>query len=149
MIWVIATLGYFLSGVSFDFAPSLSDGVLALSPLVAADRDALGNAASDPGIWAGHPSKDRWKPEVFSGYFDFLLSKGGTLVAREVAGGDVIGCSRYYVSADAPDDIGIGFTFLVRTHWGGAMNLRMKTLMLNHAFQTFEHVWFHIAGLIT
>ncbi|MEL7115364.1 MAG: GNAT family N-acetyltransferase [Pseudomonadota bacterium] len=130
---------------AFDAAHRLEDDLVRLTPLAPADRVALAEAASDPLIWEQHPAKDRYKPEVFDRYFDFLLDGGGTLVAREKSSGAVIGCSRYYVGPDAPEDIGIGFTFLIRRHWGGPMNWRMKTLMLDHAFQTFDRVWFHVA----
>lgn len=127
-----------------DLQPVLSDGILSLRPLQAGDRAALQAAASDPEIWAGHPVKDRYKSEVFAPYFDQLLGSGGTLVVCETDGGKIVGCSRYYVSEDAPQDIGIGFTFLVRAHWGGASNWRIKRMMLDHAFASHERVWFHI-----
>jgi len=132
--------------MSFDFAPSLADDVMALTPLGAGDYEGLFRAASDPGIWEQHPQVDRYKEDVFRPYFDFLLQSGGTLVARDQAAGDVIGCSRFYESDDAPGDICIGFTFLTRAHWGGLSNGRMKALMLAHAFKRFDAVWFHIGA---
>jgi RimJ/RimL family protein N-acetyltransferase len=57
----------------------------------------------------------------------------------------IIGCSRYYVSPNQPDSISIGFTFLHHRYWGGATNSELKRLMLNHAFECFAEVWFHIA----
>lgn len=130
--------------MTFDFAPSLADGALSLEPLVESDRAGLTEAASDPLIWAGHPSKGRWRSDVFAGYFGFLLKRGGALTIREQESGSIIGCSRYYPVPDAPDDVGIGFTFLIRRHWGGKTNLRLKTLMLDHAFRFVPRVWFHI-----
>ena len=132
--------------MSFDLQPDLRDDVLSLRALTSQDHDALYAAASDPDIWAVHPSQDRWKPEVFRPYFDFLRKEGGTLVARQISDERVIGCSRFYESDDAPGDICIGYTFLVRDHWGGAMNRRMKSLMLSHAFASFKAVWFHIGA---
>ena len=48
------------------------------------------------------------------------------------------------MSPDVPDQISIGFTFIDCAHWGGSVNRELKTLMLDHAFKTFDEVWFHI-----
>ena len=123
---------------------ALRSGNIDLRPMGAGDLPALSAAASDPGIWTGHPVTNRYKPAVFGAYFESLQTAGGTLVARD-ASGAVIGMSRYYASSDAPDGIGIGFTFLIRAHWGGTTNFEMKRLMLNHLFQAVPEAWFHIA----
>ncbi|MEL7542260.1 MAG: GNAT family N-acetyltransferase [Pseudomonadota bacterium] len=129
----------------FDDQPVLESASVHLSPLRADDTPALSDAAADPEIWAGHPAKDRWKPEIFAPYAKFLLENGGTLVVRQRAGdAEIIGCSRYYSAPDAPDDISIGFTFLRTGFWGGTMNRAMKTLMFNHAFTARDTVWLHI-----
>jgi N-acetyltransferase len=41
-------------------------------------------------------------------------------------------------------EIEIGWTFLARSHWGGAVNGEMKQLMLRHAFQYVDNVIFVI-----
>ncbi len=41
--------------------------------------------------------------------------------------------------------IEIGYTFLARSHWGGAYNLEMKELMLRHAFGFVDRVVFTVA----
>ena len=125
--------------------PDLLDGpTFQLRPLTEADLPDLQRAASDPGIWAGHPSRDRHKPEVFADYGRFLLHSGGTLVVRDRALDRIVGCSRFYVAEDAPQDVAIGFTFLARAYWGGPGNHEIKTLMLTHAFAHVDRVWFHI-----
>ncbi len=128
----------------FDLAPHLAGATLALRPLGPADREALRMAASDPATWAGHPAKERWRPEVFDPYFDFLLAAGGTLAVVDRASGRIIGTSRYYTPPDRPDGIAIGFTFLDRAFWGGRTNFELKRLMLGHAFASYPEVWFHI-----
>ena len=130
-------------GERFDDQLVLVGARFVLRPLEAGDRAGLTRAASDPAIWEQHPANGRWRPEVFAPYFDFLLASGGTLAIEDADG--IVGCSRYYPVPHAPDDIGIGFTFLTRAHWGGAANREVKTLMLDHAFGHFERVWFHIA----
>ncbi len=106
---------------------------------------ALGAAAADPLIWAGHPATDRWRPEVFGPYFDTILAGGGGLLIAARKGGRVLGMSRFYIDEEAPDDIAIGFTFLIRQCWGGPANFAVKSLMLDHAFAQPARVWFHIA----
>ncbi len=130
--------------MGFDFQPELAGETLALRPLAAGDFDGLYAAASDPAVWAGHPVKDRHRREVFEPYFAFLLASGGTLVVADRSTDAIIGCSRYYVTVDAPDAVAIGFTFLDTAHWGGATNGELKRLMLEHAFRFVPEVWFHI-----
>lgn len=131
--------------MTFDDQPKLDGDRLRLRGLREGDREALFHAASDPETWAGHPAKDRYQRAVFDPYFDMLLRSGGTLIVFDKATDQAIGCSRYYVGPDAPDDIAIGFTFLNPRYWGGTVNFCMKQLMLDHAFKHFDRVWFHIA----
>jgi RimJ/RimL family protein N-acetyltransferase len=83
---------------------------------------------------------------VFTPSFAQLLASGGTLVIRDRGTDEVAGCSRYYPAPEEDASISIGYTFLVRRHWGGRTNGEIKALMLAHAFETTEvpHVWFHI-----
>lgn len=127
----------------FELIP-LHSAHLSLRAITQADRAALSEAASDPELRAGHPVKDRYLPKVFGPYLDGLLAAGGTLIAEDPKG-QAIGMSRYYATSDAPRGICIGFTFLVRSHWGGATNFEMKRLMLDHLFGTVDEAWFHIA----
>lgn len=111
-----------------------------------ADFEVLHRAASSPETWAGHPANNRYERTVFEPYFEFLLKNGGTLVVEDAGTGTVIGCSRYYSAPDRPESLSIGFTFLDHRYWGGTTNFEMKRLMLGHAFETFNEVWFHIAS---
>lgn len=126
----------------FDRQPTLTDDTYTLRPLREDDRPALRMAASDPLIWAGHPVKDRYKPEVFNALFDSLLAfEGALLISRGEA---VIGTSTYYTGSTQPGTIAIGYTFLTRAYWGGTANLAVKTLMLDYAFTYYDSVWLHI-----
>lgn len=129
----------------FDAQRTLISDALVLRPLTGDDREGLYAAAGDPLIWAGHPATTRHLRAVFDPYFDNLLVWGGTLALTERHSGRIIGCSRFYAAPDQPEDISIGFTFLVRDHWGGPTNFAVKRLMLDHAFGSFDRVWFHIA----
>lgn len=127
-----------------DLQPFLTDGTLELRPTRVEDREALFEAASDPSIWAVHPAHDRWQEPVFRRYFDEALGSGGSLTIREQESGRVIGASRFSTAFAGPGEVEIGWTFLVRDHWGGATNLRLKQLMLDHAFRWFDPVIFAI-----
>ena len=56
----------------------------------------------------------------------------------------MIGCSRYYEWNPDQREVAIGYTFLIRSHWGGATNRELKRLMLDHAFKWADVVWFHV-----
>jgi RimJ/RimL family protein N-acetyltransferase len=128
----------------FDAQPSLANDTLRLRPLRREDLEDLFAAAGRPQVWAGHPAKDRYKRDVFEGYFDFLLETASALAVIDPHTSKIIGSSSYYVAPDRPDGISIGFTFLNDEYWGGATNFELKRLMLDHAFKTFPEVWFHI-----
>ncbi len=136
--------------MAFNAQPRLSNRVLTLRPLAEADFEGLYLAASSPETWAGHPKQDRWQRAVFEPYFDFLLKTETTLVVLDTSTGEahearIIGCSRYYPAPNIEDSVSIGFTFLDHLYWGGVWNRAMKALMLEHAFETFDEVWLHIA----
>ena len=128
----------------FDLQPTLAGSLVTLRPLRADDFDALFAAASDPLIWAQHPASDRYQREVFRRYFDEGLSSGGALVAIDSSDGRIIGSSRFHGYDDTQREIEIGWTFLVRSHWGGKHNGEMKQLMLRHAFRFVDRVVFLI-----
>jgi RimJ/RimL family protein N-acetyltransferase len=128
--------------MAFELQPTLKGKLLDLRPLVPDDFDALYAVASDPLIWEQHPSNDRYQEAVFKDFFSYALESGGALVAVDLKDGQVIGSSRYNGYDEAKSEIEIGWTFLARTHWGGAYNRDMKRLMLRHAFQFVNRVVF-------
>ena len=128
----------------FDFQPILQGRLLELRPLRAGDFQALYAVASDPLIWEQHPVKDRYKEEVFKEFFREALDSGGALVAIDSKDGRIIGSSRFHGYDEGKSEIEIGWTFLARSHWGGAYNREMKQLMLRHAFRFVERVIFLI-----
>ena len=58
--------------------------------------------------------------------------------------GRVMGSSRFHRYDAEKSEIEIGWTFLARSHWGGAYNGEMKQLMLRHAFKFVKSVVFVI-----
>lgn len=128
----------------FDLQPFLKGQLLELRPLQPGDFHQLYAVASDPLIWEQHPAKDRFKEDVFQTFFREALESGGALIAIDSKNGQVIGSSRFHGYHQHKSQIEIGWTFLARSHWGGAYNREMKQLMLQHAFQFVANVIFVI-----
>ena len=131
--------------MAFDFQPTLTGKLIALSPATEADFESLFAVAADPEIWAQHTAKDRWQRAVFRANFDNALADQGGMVARERATGQVVGFSRFSQMFVGPDDMEIGWTFLARRLWGGAHNRDMKRSMLAHVLAQFPRALFRIA----
>lgn len=127
-----------------DLQPTLSGETLTLIPLLAAHKDALIRAASDPLIWQLHPEPTRYLPEVFSQVFESGLQSGGAFLITDKQSGEVLGTSRFYEYDAQNSSVAIGYTFLVRSRWGGNSNSELKRLMLDHAFAAVDTVWFHV-----
>ncbi|MBN8500064.1 MAG: GNAT family N-acetyltransferase [Sphingomonadales bacterium] len=128
-----------------DRQPVLQGERLLLRPLRPGDWEALFAVASDPEIWAIHPQHNRWQQPVFRAFFDDALAQGGALAVIDQHDGAIIGSSRFqgYDPADQ-GSVEIGWTFLARSHWGGAINRELKRLMLAHALQAVERVDFRV-----
>lgn len=127
-----------------DRQPILIHPALTLRPASADDWPALHAAASDPGIWAGHPASDRWQEPVFRAFFEDGLASGGMLVAEEPDSGAIIGSSRFDFGRTEPGEVEIGWSFLVRRHWGSTTNHVMKALMVGHALASVDRIMFMI-----
>lgn len=125
----------------FDPQPHLVGELIELRPLRAEDFEELRAAAADPRIWEQHPA-DRHDPDVFRAFFDEQLASGGGMIVLDRRTGEVIGTSRYHDYDAEGSTVEIGWTFLVRRHWGGT-NREVKRLMLDHAFRSFDRVFFH------
>jgi N-acetyltransferase len=123
--------------------PDLDGHTISLFPLQQYHFDEIFQAASDPLIWAGHPSRFRYQKEEFDRWFEYALESNALVIADKQSG-KLIGSSRYYEYDENRSEISIGFTFLIRKFWGGYTNRELKTLMLNHAFSRVKTVWFHV-----
>lgn len=126
----------------FDLQPTLEGEHLGLRPLRPEDFHVLYATASDPLIWEQHPNNDRYKEEVFRGFFQEAMGSGGALIATDAKDGQVIGSSRFHGYDSEKSEIEIGWTFLARSRWGGICNGEMKRLMLRHAFRFVDSVIF-------
>ena len=56
----------------------------------------------------------------------------------------LIGSSRYHGYDPNAREIGIGWSFLARSHWGGRYNAEMKQRMLAHVFLFVDRVVFSV-----
>lgn len=128
----------------FDLQPVLNGELIGLRPLRLEDFAALYAVASDPLIWEQHPAKDRYQEAVFTEFFREALHSRGALIATDRNTGKVVGSSRFHGYVKEKREVEIGWTFLARSHWGGACNGEMKRLMLAHAFKFVERVIFVI-----
>lgn len=131
----------------FELQPTLSNDRLTLRPMQREDFDALYAVASDPLIWAQHPDTHRYQKDVFERqFFNPAFSGSGALVVIDNATRQVVGSTRFYDWNAATADVAVGYTFLARHCWGGTTNASMKQLMLAHAFQWANTVWFHVGA---
>ena len=126
----------------FDLQPVLRGERLWLRPLRPDDWEALFAVASDPLIWEQHPAADRYKEEVFRGFFQQALDSGGAFAVLDARTNRVIGSSRFHGYNEEKGEIEIGWTFLARAYWGGVHNRELKQLMLRHAFGYVTRVIF-------
>ena len=129
----------------FDYLPELTDHVVRLRPMVPNDVDPLHAVASDPLIWEQHTQTDRHERDIFRRFCDDALAGTGALVIEDAATGAMIGSSRFHGHDADASEVEIGWTFLARSHWGGATNARVKRLMLDHAFRWVDRVVLLIA----
>ena len=125
---------------------SLVNDLIRLQPLANDDFEKLYTIASDPLIWEVHPSKDRYKREVFSEFFDGAVASGSAFLVFDQLSGGLIGSSRYYDLKPENSTVAIGYTFLARKFWGGAYNKSLKSLMIDYAFRYVSKVVFHIGA---
>jgi RimJ/RimL family protein N-acetyltransferase len=130
--------------VQFELQPTLENRWVKLEPLAAGDFEALYAVASDPLIWEQHPNKNRYRRDTFATYFEGAIESGGAFRVIDNTTGTLIGSSRYYDLDAGQSIVGIGYTFIARSHWGGPYNRAMKTLMLEHAFRFVDRVIFHV-----
>lgn len=129
-----------------DWQPTLEGELVLLRPTRLEDWDEMFAAASDPLIWAGHPARDRYTEPVFRRFFDTALESRGALTIVDKASGRIVGCSRYHDHDPDGRRVEIGYTFLVRSCWGGAVNGEVKRLMVEHAFRFVDTVQFAVAA---
>ena len=127
-----------------DFQPTLTGPTVIVRPVTSADWPELFAAGSDPEIWKVHPTPDRYTEPAFRKFFDGAVESKMGFVFVDRATSRLIGSSRYHGYDPNLSEIEIGWTFLARSHWGGATNREVKRLMLDHAFTFVDTVIFWV-----
>ncbi len=131
----------------FDIQPKhLKNEVVQLVPLQKSDFDRLYEVASDPLVWEQHPNPNRYKKEVFGAYFEGAILSKGAFIVLDSQTNNVVGCSRFYDYNAETNSIKIGYTFIGIGFWGKNFNKNTKALMINHAFEKLENVFFDIGA---
>lgn len=133
--------------MKFDKQPKhLKNNLIELFPLENAHFEMLFEVASDPLIWEQHPNPNRFKKEVFKTFFEGAMQSEGAFLIVDAETKQVVGSSRFYDFDENNNSILIGYTFIARNYWGKGYNKSLKSLMMNHAFETVEKVYFHIGS---
>lgn len=129
-----------------DFQPTLVGPHFTVRPIRPDDWTELYASGSDPKIWEVHPVSTRYTEPEFRKFFDGAVASKMGFVFVDRAIGRLIGSSRYFGYEPGIGEIEIGWTFLVRSHWGGNANREVKRLMLDHAFTFVETVVFWVGS---
>jgi N-acetyltransferase len=127
-----------------DFQPTLTGPTVIVRPVVPGDWTELFDAGSDPEIWKLHPRFNRYTEPEFRVYFDSAVASKMAFVFVDRPTSRLIGSSRYYGYDAERSEVEIGWTFIVRSHWGGPANREVKRLMLDHAFTFVDTVIFWV-----
>ncbi len=127
-----------------DFQPILTGDTVIIRPIRPDDWQKLFAAASDPKIWELHPATTRYTEPVFKIFFDDAVASKMAFVFVDRKSGKLIGSSRYFGYDQNLSEVEIGWTFIVRDHWGGQTNREIKRLMIDHAFTFVDTVIFWV-----
>ncbi len=124
----------------FDSQPQLNGTLVEVRPLRPEDYADLYAVAADPLIWEQHPARNRHEERGFREFFAEALASAGALLVTDAETQRAIGSSRFHRYSEKRSEVEIGWTFLARSHWGGAYNRELKQLMLRHAFRFVRSV---------
>ncbi len=127
-----------------NLQPSYKNKLVSIRPLKVEDKEKLFRVAADPLIWEQHQCKDRWQIDQFELFFDDSIKSKGCLVVIDNKQDEIIGSSRLKIITDHKPAIEIGWSFLARSYWGGVYNRSVKSILIEHAFRSVDHVLFYI-----
>jgi RimJ/RimL family protein N-acetyltransferase len=130
----------------FELQPILEDDLLIARPLKEDDFELLYKAASDPLVWDQHPNKNRYQRTEFLNFFNGAMKSGGAFAVIDKSTNQIIGSSRFYDLDEKGKFIFIGYTFFEKKYWGKNYNHSLKKLMIEHAFQFVDKIYFHIGA---
>src|ERR1044072_676397 len=79
-----------------NLQPHLRNDLVIIEPLRQSDFERLYAVASDPLIWEQHPSRDRYKKEVFEKFFEEAINSQTAFIILDAETNEVVGSSRYH-----------------------------------------------------
>lgn len=132
--------------MKLETQPTLENDQVILLPLQEGDFENLYSVASDPAIWIQHPSKDRWKRDVFQVFFEGAMQSNGAFKIIDKKTGKVIGSTRVYDFDASNNSIFVGYTFYSVSYWGTGVNKDVKMLMFDYLFQFVSKVILHVGS---
>jgi len=111
-----------------------------LEPMRDDHHDALNAAAADGRLWelwfTTVPSADQMRAYISTALQGQRDGHMLPWVVRELAGGSIIGATRYHDIVPAIDRVEIGYTWYSQSRQRTAVNTTCKLLLLAHAFDT-------------
>jgi RimJ/RimL family protein N-acetyltransferase len=113
-----------------------------LHPLEKEHFDALFSAAADEELWRLIPT-DCSRRETFDQAYNIALTerdKGNQypFVIHHKESKELIGSTRLFEIFPADKKLEIGWTWLIKKHWGTSINLECKLLLLTHCFEVLK-----------
>lgn len=111
-----------------------------LEPLAPEHAEGLWEAAQADAIWVWLVSLNSSR-ELFDRWFETSLEatredREGVFAIRELAGGALVGSSRFLNVRPSDRVVEIGWTWLNPRVWRGGVNVETKLLQMTHAFET-------------
>jgi N-acetyltransferase len=128
-----------VSGFPAELAVPMRGERVALEPLRAEHGDGLWEAAQAEEIWAWLTPLNSSR-ELFDGWLETSVSatgegREGVFAIRELAGGELVGSSRFQNVRADDRVVEIGWTWFHPRVWGGGLNVETKLLLMGHAFE--------------
>ena len=121
-------------------APTLDGTRVRLEPLEPAHADGLWAASRDPRTWTWLSIAQPSTREELDAYVDAALeaaAAGTEIPLATVAGGRVVGSTRFLALRPEHRSVEIGWTWLDPSVWATGVNVEAKLLMLGHAFEVW------------
>jgi RimJ/RimL family protein N-acetyltransferase len=140
----------------WNVPPTLRGQHVTLEPLQMAHCDglraALGSGELSRLWYTNVPAPDQVEPYVSAALDMQAQGRAMPFVVRD-AGGDIVGCTRYYDLDPSVPRVQIGYTWYAPSVQRTGLNTEAKLLLLGHAFEAmgsicvgFETSWFNLAS---
>lgn len=123
-----------------NLATRLEGKSVSLEPLAPEHAEGLWEAAQAEEIWTWLVRLNASR-ELFDGWFEASVAatregREGVFAVRELAGGDLVGSSRFLNVRPHDRVVEIGWTWFSPRVWRGGVNVEAKLLLMAHAFET-------------